>query len=156
MRRITLWLLSTVAALVLLFSYRTSTMGDDGPGTAAVATAGDGTSTDPGAPTGGGTTGSSGTSGAGSTYLGSVARTRWGPVQVSITVSGGRITGVAVPTYPTGNRRDREINADALPTLKQETLDAQSADIDSVSGATVTSDGYKESLQAALDAAHLS
>jgi uncharacterized protein with FMN-binding domain len=84
-----------------------------------------------------------------------VADTRWGPVQVSITVAGGKITSVAVPTYPDNNGRDREINAYALPVLKQETLSAQSADIDAVSGATITSDGYKESLQAALNAAHL-
>ncbi len=98
----------------------------------------------------------SGTSGGGTTYQGSVAQTRWGPVQVAITVVNGKITSVTVPTYPNGNGRDREINADALPVLKQETIAAQSADIDTVSGATVTSDGYKESLQAALDAAHLS
>ena len=60
-----------------------------------------------------------------------------------------------VPVYPTGNGRDQEINAYALPILTQETLQAQSANIDSVSGATVTSDGYLQSLQAALDAAHL-
>jgi uncharacterized protein with FMN-binding domain len=58
--------------------------------------------------------------------------------------------------YPNGNGRDREINARALPVLTQETIAAQSAAIDTVSGATVTSNGYKESLQAALDAAHLS
>ena len=160
MRRITFWLLSTIAAVVLLFSYRTSTMG---AGAASAA----GGSTDPGAATDATSdTGSSGSSSSGSsgstpsggakTYKGSTADTRWGPVQVSITVSSGKITTVAVPTYPNGNGRDAEINAYALPILKQETLSAQSADIDGVSGATVTSDGYKESLQAALDAAHLS
>jgi uncharacterized protein with FMN-binding domain len=76
-------------------------------------------------------------------------------VQVTITVAGGKITSVAVPQYPNGNGRDTEINAYALPILKQETLSAQSANIDTVSGATVTSDGYLQSLQAALDAAHL-
>jgi uncharacterized protein with FMN-binding domain len=75
---------------------------------------------------------------------------------VTITVAGGKVTGVQVPTYPDNNGRDREINAYALPILRQETLAAQSAHIDTVSGATVTSDGYIESLQAALDAAHLS
>jgi uncharacterized protein with FMN-binding domain len=60
-----------------------------------------------------------------------------------------------VPVYPSGNGRDREINAYALPVLRQETLAAQSATIDAVSGATVTSEGYRESLQSALDAAHL-
>lgn len=51
---------------------------------------------------------------------------------------------------------DRQINARALPVLTEETVAAQSADIDTVSGATVTSDGYRESLQVAFDAAHLS
>jgi uncharacterized protein with FMN-binding domain len=159
MRRITLWLFSTVAALVLLFSYRTSTDSGGTGASAAAATAPAPTSTSGSGTSGSGTSGS-GTSGSGSsgdtrTYTGSVAQTRWGPVQVSITVSGGKITDVAVPTYPNGNHRDEEINAYALPVLTQETLSAQSADIDTVSGATVTSDGYKESLQAALDAAHL-
>ena len=144
MRRITLWLFSTVAALVLLFSYRTSTNSGGTGTTTAAATAP--------APA---TTGQSDTSSGAKTYSGSVAQTRWGPVQVTITVSGGKITDVAVPTYPNGNPRDEEINAYALPVLTQETMNAQSADIDTVSGATITSDGYKESLQAALDAAHL-
>jgi uncharacterized protein with FMN-binding domain len=142
MRRITLWLLSTVAALVLLFSYRTSTQ--SGLPTAAAPISRSGSS-------GAGTT-----TGNGTTYTGSMAQTRWGPVQVAITVANGKITNISVPTYPDNNGRDREINAYALPILTQETLDAQSANIDTVSGATVTSDGYLESLQAALDAAHLS
>jgi uncharacterized protein with FMN-binding domain len=54
---------------------------------------------------------------------------------------------------PNGNPKDAEINAQALPILVQDTLSAQSADIDMVSGATVTSDGYVQSLQAALDEA---
>ena len=66
-------------------------------------------------------------------------------------VSGGKITSVQVVQQPEGNRRDEEINASAVPTLVQETLDAQSAKIDMVSGATVTSDGYLQSLQSALD-----
>ncbi|GAB3850397.1 FMN-binding protein [Dactylosporangium cerinum] len=156
MRRITLWLLSTLTAVVLLFSYRTSTMGGDAA-TTATAT---GPATSGGGTTSGGTSGttSGGTtdSGSGTAYNGSVAPTRWGDVQVTITVSGGKITAVTVPVYPQANGRDRQINARALPILTQETLAAQSADIDAVSGATVTSEGYKESLQAALDAAHLS
>ena len=173
MRRITLWLLSTVAALVLLFSYRTSTNSTATAAATAVQTPVTGTTT---TPTDGATpspsasssddSGSSGSgdsdsdtgnssSSSGKTYTGSVAATRWGNVQVTITVADGKITDVAVPVYPNENGRDQEINAYALPVLRQETLDAQSADIDSVSGATVTSDGYKESLQAAVDAAHL-
>jgi uncharacterized protein with FMN-binding domain len=94
-------------------------------------------------------------SGSGKTYDGTTVQTRWGPVRVRITVDGGKVTDVTAVTYPNGNRRDQEINAYALPQLRTEVLQAQSADIDTVSGATVTSDGYKESLQAALDAAHL-
>ena len=76
-------------------------------------------------------------------------------MQVEITTSGGRISDVEVVEYPNNNPRDQEINSYALPILVQETLDAQSADIDMVSGATVTSDGYLQSLQAALDQAGL-
>jgi uncharacterized protein with FMN-binding domain len=141
MRRITLWLMSTIAAVVLLFSYRTSTGGVT-PTNAAAAAGNDSGTTAPVA--------------GGKAYAGSVAQTRWGPVQVRITVTDNKITSVSVPTYPTGNGKDQEINAYALPILRQETVAAQNATIDTVSGATVTSDGYKESLQAALDAAHLS
>ena len=87
--------------------------------------------------------------------LGDSADTRWGPVQVQITVQDGKITAVTVPVYPDNNGRDQEINATAVPTLVQETLSAQSAKIDMVSGATVTSDGYLTSLQSALDKAGL-
>jgi uncharacterized protein with FMN-binding domain len=158
MRRITLWLLSTVAAVVLLFSYKTSTMGGSGgAGTVAVGPALP-AGTGSGAGAGGGTasdSGSSATSSGAKTYQGASVQTRWGRVQVAITVADGKITDVSVPVYPTGNRRDQEINAYALPVLRQETLSAQSASIDTVSGATVTSDGYIASLQSALDAAHL-
>ncbi|GHJ06602.1 FMN-binding protein [Micromonospora humidisoli] len=165
MRRITIWLLSTVTALVLLFSYRTSTMGVGG-GSSAVAVDRGGTtpgsgdpSTEP--PTGGsgsaGSTGDSASTGgdSGGSYDGSVAQTRWGPVQVRITVAGGRITDVTALQVPDGNFRDQQINDYAVPVLRQAALTAQSARIDTVSGATVTSDGYRESLQAAIDAAHL-
>ena len=161
MRKITLWLFSTVAAVVLLFSYRTST--NSGTDTAAAATVP--ATTEPStstttAPSSGASPSPSASSSTGSTsgtktYTGSTASTRWGDVQVSITVTNGKITSVAVPTYPTGNGKDEEINAYALPILKQETVTAQNANIDTVSGATDTSDGYTQSLQAALDAAHL-
>ena len=161
MRRITLWLFSTVAAVVLLFSYRTSTGGGSAPAVAAVAPAttpqaADPTTTGTPGPSAGSGSASSGTSSsAAKTYTGAVAGTRWGDVQVTVTVAGGKITNVAVPVYPNGNGRDQEINAFALPTLVQETLQAQNANIQTVSGATVTSDGYLQSLQSALDAAGL-
>ncbi|MFU8872522.1 FMN-binding protein [Micromonospora sp. SL4-19] len=156
MRRITLWLLSTVAALMLLFSYRTSTMGPGGQ-SSAIADGSAGSSwsgTDDGSTAD--STGSGPSNGSSSgTATGSVTQTRWGPVQVRITVSGGKITDVAAVRVPDGNRRDQEINDYAVPILRQEALAAQSARIDTVSGATVTSDGYRESLQSAIDTAHL-
>jgi uncharacterized protein with FMN-binding domain len=165
MRRITLWMLSTVAVLVLLFSYRTST---NGTGSSAVAvtvpaapapgssTTGSSTPTSSPSSSASPTPSASGSTSGTTTYTGSTAATRWGDVQVTITVTDGKVTDVQVPVYPSGNGRDEEINAYALPILKQETLQEQSSQIDSVSGATVTSDGYRQSLQSALDAAHLS
>ena len=82
-------------------------------------------------------------------------QTRWGPVQVQITTADGQVTAVDVVRYPSGNGKDVEINDYALPILVDETLTAQSADIDMVSGATVTSVGYVDSLQSALDQAGL-
>jgi uncharacterized protein with FMN-binding domain len=139
MRRITLWGLSTVAALVLLFSYRTSTVGPAGGQYATLASNGADALRDAGA----------------RTYPGSVVQTRRGPVQVSIVIIDRRIADIAVPISPTDSDRSRDLNARALPLLREQALEAQSADIDSVSGATITSDAYRESLQAAIDAAHL-
>jgi uncharacterized protein with FMN-binding domain len=70
-------------------------------------------------------------------------------------VNGGTITHVNVLKYPNGNGRDIQIANYALPILVQHTLDAQSAHIDMVSGATFTSYGYLQSLQGALDQAQL-
>ena len=70
---------------------------------------------------------------------------------MQLMVRDGKIISVAVVQYPDGNERDQQINARALPILVHETITAQSANIDMVSGATVTSDGYLGSLQSALD-----
>jgi uncharacterized protein with FMN-binding domain len=144
MRRITLWFLSTIAIVALLFGYKTSTSGSTT--TAAIAS--------PTTTTGSGS-GTSTTAGGAKAVTGSVAQTRWGAVQVTITVAGGKITAVDVPKYPDGNGRDQQINDYALPILIQKTLTAQNANIDMVSGATVTSTGYLQSLQSALDQAGL-
>jgi uncharacterized protein with FMN-binding domain len=153
MRRISLWVLSTLSALVLLFSYSTSTSGPQ----ATSAPSSLYSSSNPGSSsTGSGSgDGSGSTSSGGKTVTGLVAQTRWGPVQVQLKVSNGKIADVSVIQYPDGNGRDEEINSQALPILIQETVSAQSAEIDMVSGATVTSDGYLESLQSALDQAGL-
>jgi uncharacterized protein with FMN-binding domain len=161
MRRIVLWFMSTLTAVVLLFGYHTSTSGPDAtvaaPGSASGFGAGQ-TSTGSGSSTSS-DTGSASGSGSGSSSArsvdGPVINTRWGPVQVRITTDGSTLTGVEVLQYPTGNGKDQEINDYALPILVSETMDAKSAGIDMVSGATVTSEGYLQSLQAALDGAGL-
>jgi uncharacterized protein with FMN-binding domain len=87
-------------------------------------------------------------------YTGSTVNTKWGPVQVQVTISGGKITDVAALQYPNDRGKSVAINAQALPILQSEALTAQSASINTVSGATYTSDGYTQSLQSALDLAH--
>ena len=151
MRRIAIAAAATVSVVVLLFSSRTST---DATPVAAGRTAG-GTqpfrtasplTTSP--PTPGRSAGGDGT------FTGDPADTRYGPVQVRITVSGGRITAADAIDYPQESGRDVRINSEAVPALNQEVLQAQSAQIDTVSGATYTSEGYQQSLQSAIDQAH--
>ena len=144
-QRIVLWFMSTLTVVTLLFGYHTSTSSEMASGSTSIVTPVPGSS---GSGTGTGTAQTA-------TVTGTSTDTRWGPVQVQITVANGEITDVTVVEYPTGNGKDRQINARALPVLVQETLDAQSADIDMVSGATVTSEGYLGSLQSALDEAGL-
>jgi len=151
MRRIVMWFLSTVTIVVLLFGYHTST---SGPSTASNQVISSTQDSGTGLTTSG-TTGSTGSTSSTGTVTGPAVNTRWGPVRVQITTSGGKITAVDVVEYPNNNPRDQEINSYAIPQLVQETLDAQGSDIDMVSGATVTSDGYLQSLQAALDEAGL-
>jgi uncharacterized protein with FMN-binding domain len=160
MKRIVLWLMSTLTVLVLLFGYHTSTSSTaaaQGAQSSALAPVTGGTSSSA-APSSAAAAPSSAAAASPSTatsraVTGTVAQTRWGPVQVQLSVASGKITNVSVLQYPSGTGRDQEINAQALPILIQETLDSQSAQIDMVSGATVTSDGYLESLQSALDQA---
>lgn len=85
------------------------------------------------------------------TFTGAVSTNRWGPVQVKITVAGGKITAVDVPSYPSNDNRSIAINRNAVPRLVQSTLTAQSANVNSVSGATYTSTSYRISLQSAID-----
>jgi uncharacterized protein with FMN-binding domain len=87
-------------------------------------------------------------------YAGPTVDTRWGPVQVKASAaSGGKICSVSVLQNPSGGRSSR-INSVAVPILNSEAMSAQSAKINAVSGATITSRAYKQSLQAILDAAH--
>jgi uncharacterized protein with FMN-binding domain len=107
---------------------------------------------------------SSGSAGTGSTgaaakaagtYPGAVVQTRFGAVQVQITVQSGKITDVTALQLTDAERKSIQISNRAAPLLRTEVLAAQSADVQTISGATVTSDAYLSSLQAALDAANL-
>ncbi len=86
-------------------------------------------------------------------FLGQAVQTQYGVVQVKLTVSGTKITNVSFAQLTAYDGRSQEINSQAAPILLQETLSAQNAQIDTVSGASYTSDGYVQSLQSALDQA---
>jgi uncharacterized protein with FMN-binding domain len=102
---------------------------------------------------GSGSSGSSST--AAKTYDGDAFGTRYGDVQVQITVQSGKITDVNVLQVPWGDRHDQMINSQAVPIYNSEAVQAQSANIDVVSGATVTWEGYTQSLQSAIDKANI-
>jgi uncharacterized protein with FMN-binding domain len=89
------------------------------------------------------------------TYTGQQVDNQYGPVQVQITVQGHTITDVEAVVLPTDRARSAYISQQAGPLLRQEALQAQSAQIDGVSGATYTSQSYAQSLQSALDSAGL-
>jgi uncharacterized protein with FMN-binding domain len=74
-------------------------------------------------------------------------------VQVAATIANGKITNVTTLTSPNDKQKSISINNRATPILRSEALSVQSANIDSVSGATYTSEGYAQSLQSALDQA---
>jgi uncharacterized protein with FMN-binding domain len=87
------------------------------------------------------------------TYLGSVADAFYGKLQVSVVVSGGKLTDVTFPQYPNDPGHTADVSATALPTLKQEAIAAQSAQVNTVSGATQDSEAFQQSLAVALTAA---
>ena len=87
-------------------------------------------------------------------YTGQDFPNQFGDTQVRVTISGGRITNVQALQLPYDRQRSAEISQYAAPQLHDEVLQAQSAQIDSLSGATYTSDTYAQSVQSALDQAH--
>jgi uncharacterized protein with FMN-binding domain len=149
MKRVLLAIVSTVATLVLVLSFKTH-------GTAAVTTPAAAVSST-GTSGGNGSSGSSAKSSrsAATTYTGAAADTQYGPVQVRITVKNGAVTAATAVEYPTSDPRDAQINSYAIPALDSEAKTAGSASIDMISGATYTSEGYISSLQNALDKAGL-
>jgi hypothetical protein len=168
-KRAAIALTLTALALVLLVSFRTPTdaVVVEPAGDTAVVSSNDGTADtssrsgttqtgNGGASTLGPTAtagGGSGTSGASTTVDGPTVETRYGPVQVEITVSGSQVTNVVALQLPDGDRHSATISSRVADMLASQALEAQSGAIDGVSGATYTSEAYAESLQAALDAA---
>jgi uncharacterized protein with FMN-binding domain len=164
-------IVTTAIALALLFSFKTPADNASALGATAPTALAPGASTDP-TSTGNGPAGATSTpvaqaslapgatpaptkvakKGSG-TFTGSVVPEPFGLVQVQITMTGGKITDVTALQLPT-HGRSGFISQDVAPILQGEALSAQSAKIDTVSGATYTSDAYAQSLQSAIDQAH--
>jgi uncharacterized protein with FMN-binding domain len=173
MRRAVLAFGSTVAGLILLLSFRSHTATPASAGVSAAGTsskssagaAGNGSSggsgggsmagsaAAPSASPSAGTGATGGTAAGGKVVTGDVVNGPYGPSQVAITLSGDKITKVTVLQHTDDGENSQQIDGDALPKLTAETLAAQSAKIDAVSGASYTSAGYIKSLQSALDKA---
>ena len=179
MRRLLLALVSTAAGLAAVLSFKTqgsaaasgaaaapqtgTQASSSAPASTGSASSGyGGTASGSGSTASGGsktgTAGSAGTSGSGGTaggktLTGTVASTPYGPMQVAVTMAGKKITGVKVLQQTNTGSLSQQIDANAIPQLTKETLAAQSARIDAVSGASYTSAGYIKSLQSALDQA---
>lgn len=171
MKRVILATVGTVAALVALLSFK-SHPAVPGSGTALPSAI---LSTTPGAPSRSGaqtttsappapnttstapttnrtsTKTSASASASARSTVGSAVSTRYGVVQVKVVTVGHRITAVSFAQLTSHDGRSAQINSQAGPLLLSETLSAQSAHVDAVSGATYTSDGYRTSLQSALD-----
>jgi uncharacterized protein with FMN-binding domain len=170
MRRVVLALVATAVGLGLLLSYKAHTPGST---TSALATpnpgASAGTETDQGSGQGSGsgsTAGSNPTATAkanpvaggvakNGSFTGSPITSQFSTIQVEVTVFANKITGISLVQDSDDEEHSAQIDSYAIPILKSEALSAQSANIDSVSGATFTSESYTQSLQSALDQAGL-
>jgi uncharacterized protein with FMN-binding domain len=163
MRRVVLALGGTVAGLVMLLSFRSHMAST---ASAGVTAGPGGTGTSPGSSSSAGSGGPapvgaaaartapvSAGSGTGPAVTGDAIPTPYGPTQVQVTLNAGKIVKVAVLQHTDDGINSQMIDGHALPLLNQETLTAQSAKIDAVSGASYTSAGYIKSLQSALDKA---
>jgi uncharacterized protein with FMN-binding domain len=150
-------IVATVIAVVLLFSFKTpavarprtpaADVSQASPNPSASPTPSDSSTPTP-SPSSSGTTYKDGQ------YTGQDFPNQFGDTQVKVTISGGRITDIQAVQLPFDRQRSAEISQYAAPRLHDEVLQAQSAQIDSLSGATYTSDAYAQSVQSALDQAH--
>lgn len=154
MRRAALALVTTIVGLVLLLGYKTAPNGSQHRPAALApqnpappAAAGPSHSPDPKRPPGPART----TPSRDRTVTGQTVQTPYGPVQVRVSLHGTSLADVSAVQLPNDQQQSQEIARYAVPILRQEALNAGSAHIDIVSGATYTSDGYAQSLQSALD-----
>jgi uncharacterized protein with FMN-binding domain len=165
MKRVLLSITGTVLGLVALLSFKThghpvsaaGALPSAGlPGTstsAAPSTSGTSAGTSAAPPNPSKSRSSSSSASASRTIAGDAIQTQYGVVQVQVTVSGTKITNASFLQLTAYDGRSQEINSYAAPILLQETLAAQNANIDTVSGASYTTAGYEQSLQSALDKA---
>ena len=146
LRRVVLLVAGTVVGLVLVLSYRTPASNVATVGSASQSS---GVTT---SASGGGNGGSkpTPTTAATKTATGNTINTQFGPVQVQVTATGGKITDVQALALPNGDPGSSQVSAYAGPQLHQQALSAQSANINGVAGASYTSQGYQQSLQSAL------
>ena len=166
MNRVVAVLVATVGGLAVLFTFKTTPtaakhvsfapIGRQPAATAPPNSSGSGSSgSTPTTAAPGGTSPptTAAPAGASKTYDGQVFENQYGPVQVRVVMQGGKITDIQALQMPVDHMRSAEISQYAEPYLRQEALQAQSAQIDIVSGATFTSENYAQSLQSALDQA---
>ncbi len=151
----------TALGLALLFSFKTpdkplqtlrGTSATGGNGNGSDGGTGGTVSNPGGGPTSTPQAGQGGT--ANGTVTGSTLQTRFGPVQLQVTFSNGKISDVQALQLPNDRQRSAQISSYVAPILRQEVLQAQSAQIDLISGATYTSYAYEQSVQAILDQSH--
>ncbi len=156
MKRMILTTVATVVGIVALLNFKTHAQIRNTGSLPSAASSPTATAPSPSAatsPTPSTRTPSAGATVTPTSYLGDAEQTRYGTVQVKVTVAAGRITNVAFVQLTASDDRSERINSDAAPILLRETITAQSAQIDGVSGASYTSQGYEQSLQSALDKA---
>jgi uncharacterized protein with FMN-binding domain len=153
MRRVIPTLLVTAVGLILIASFHTSAA----PTAVTAPTSGAAVAPTPTSPPAGAAPPptSTGTSNQSRQYIGSTIENRYGPVQVRITVKGSTVTDIEALQLPEDREHSARLSSEAAPVLRSEALQAQNARIDVVSGATFTSESYAQSLQSALDQAHL-
>ena len=156
MKRATITVLATVAGVAWILGYKVT------PHPSGLTAAG---SAQPTPPTGQVSSGpgsvgplptpTPNTAGVSGTFTGSDVPNRFGDVQIKVVVSNGHITDVQAVQLPSDRARSAYISQVAGPLLRSEVIQAQSARIDIVSGATYTSESYAQSVETALQQAHL-